>query len=400
MKIAFVLFDGFSALDFASLYEPLTQLKTLGLCPDLSWDLCATQKDVKDGQGMQFQPTRVFQPLDGYDLVVIPGVKDVEAVAGDDKSLNWLISASSTAWLASVGNGSILLAAAGLLKGKRAAAEDRTAPRLAENGVVPVLEEIVEEDAIFTAAGSGSALRLGLVLCAQLAGLGAAQQVQNSMGVGSRAAISWDETAAGEVESVEGARFARVVRKTRETTVEIELDLDGSGQYSIQTGQPFLDHMLNQVAAHGLFDLQIKAEGDFQADPHHTVEDVALALGEAFAKALGERRGIVRMASAACPMDETLAWTVVDFSGRPYAVIQADWNGPEVGGLAATLFTHFLESFAAQARCNLHAQVMYGRDDHHKAEALFKSLGRALDAATQIDQRRGAEIPSTKGVLS
>ena len=182
-----------------------------------------------------------------------------------------------------------------------------------------------------------------------------------------------------------------MVRKTRETNVEIELDLDGSGQYSIQTGLPFLDHMLAQVAAHGLFDLEIKAEGDLQIDPHHTVEDVALAWAMPLHKALGERHGIVRMASAACPMDETLAWTVIDFSGRPYAVIQANWTSPEAGGIATTLFTHFLESFATQARCNLHAQVMYGRDDHHKAEAFFKSLGRALDAATQIDERRGGD---------
>jgi len=192
-------------------------------------------------------------------------------------------------------------------------------------------------------------------------------------------------------------RSSHVQRRTAETDVEVSLVLDGSGQRNISTGLPFLDHMLAQVAVHGLFDLDIQAHGDLEVDPHHTLEDVALCLGQAFAEALGNRAGIVRMASAEVPMDESLARVTLDFSGRPYSVIEAEWHGPTIGGIPASLFPHFLESFASQARCNLHAHVYYGRDDHHQAEAVFKALGRALDGATQLDPRRGEAVPSSKG---
>jgi len=157
--------------------------------------------------------------------------------------------------------------------------------------------------------------------------------------------------------------------------------------------------MLQHVAVHGLFDLEVKATGDLDIDPHHTVEDVAIVLGQAFDQALGDRAGIVRMGSAYVAMDEALAFVAVDLSGRPYAVIQADWHAPLIGSLPTTLISHFLESFAFNARMNLHARVEYGRDDHHQAEALFKALGRALDAATMVDARRAGAIPSTKGTL-
>jgi imidazoleglycerol-phosphate dehydratase len=157
--------------------------------------------------------------------------------------------------------------------------------------------------------------------------------------------------------------------------------------------------MLAQIAVHGLFDLSISAQGDLHIDPHHTMEDVGLALGMAFQQALGDRTGIVRMASYECPMDESLAWVSLDFSGRPYTVIQVDWHTPSVGGLPVSLFAHFLESFAFQARCNLHCAVRYGRDDHHQAEAIFKALARTLCAATRIDPRRAGQVPSSKGIL-
>ena len=195
-------------------------------------------------------------------------------------------------------------------------------------------------------------------------------------------------------------RRAVVKRDTNETHVQLELNLDGSGKTDLHTGVPFLDHMLAQLALHGLFDLALTAQGDLEVDSHHTVEDVALALGEGFYQALGDRKGIVRMGSAYVPMDESLAFVAVDLSGRPYTVVQADWHTPVLGGIPTSLFPHFLESFASQARCNLHARVLYGRDDHHQAEALFKALGRALDAATAIDPRRAGQIPSTKGTLS
>lgn len=194
-------------------------------------------------------------------------------------------------------------------------------------------------------------------------------------------------------------RTAKIERNTNETHIAIELNLDGSGQHDIATGIGFLDHMLTHLAVHGLFDLTVQAQGDLHIDVHHTVEDVALVLGSAFDQALGDRKGITRMASFFAPMDETLAFVALDLSGRPYAVIDAEWSQTPVGGIPTSLFPHFLESFAVAARCNLHARVLYGRDDHHKAEALFKALARALDAATTIDDRRQT-VPSTKGTLT
>ena len=194
-------------------------------------------------------------------------------------------------------------------------------------------------------------------------------------------------------------RSAKIQRKTSETDITLSLNLDGSGQTKIATGVGFLDHMLRHIAVHGLFDLDVQAAGDLEIDAHHTIEDVAIVLGQAFDQALGDRRGIARMGSAYVPMDEALAFVAIDLSGRPYAVVQAEWHSSMIGALPTSLIPHFLESFAVGARTNLHARVEYGRDDHHQAEALFKALGRALDTATQIDQRRADAIPSTKGLL-
>jgi imidazoleglycerol-phosphate dehydratase len=195
-------------------------------------------------------------------------------------------------------------------------------------------------------------------------------------------------------------RTASITRKTNETDITVELNLDGSGQHNIATGVGFLDHMLTHIAMHGLFDLTVQAAGDLHIDVHHTVEDVALSLGAAFDQALGDRKGIVRMASFYASMDETLAFVAIDLSGRPYAVIDAEWGSAPVGQIPTSLFPHFLESFAVTSRSNLHARVLYGRDDHHKAEALFKALARTLDAATMIEDRRKRIIPSTKGTLT
>ncbi len=195
-------------------------------------------------------------------------------------------------------------------------------------------------------------------------------------------------------------RKSTISRRTSETNIMLSLNFDGSGQANIATGIGFLDHMLRHIAVHGLFDLDVKASGDLEIDPHHTVEDVGIVLGQAFDQALGDRRGIVRMGSAYVPMDEALAFVAVDLSGRPYAVIRAEWHTPSIGLLPTALIPHFLESFAFNAKINLHARVEYGRDDHHRAEALFKALGRALDAATVIDPRRVGSIPSTKGTLT
>jgi imidazoleglycerol-phosphate dehydratase len=194
-------------------------------------------------------------------------------------------------------------------------------------------------------------------------------------------------------------RTAEISRHTNETAIEIKLDLDGNGKHEISTGIGFLDHMLAHLAIHGLFDLSLQAKGDLHIDSHHTVEDVALTLGRAFDKALGDRVGIVRMGDCFVPMDETLAHVAIDLSGRPYSIIQAEWHTPYIGNIPTTLFPHFFESFAVTSRSNIHARVLYGRDDHHQAEALFKAWARALDAAAQIDPRRVGVIPSTKGSL-
>jgi len=194
-------------------------------------------------------------------------------------------------------------------------------------------------------------------------------------------------------------RTAEISRQTNETQIEIKLGLDGNGEHQISTGIGFLDHMLTHLAVHGLFDLSVQATGDLHIDVHHTVEDVALTLGEAFDKALGDRKGIIRISDCFAPMEETLAHVTVDLSGRPYAVNQAEWHTPYVGNIPTTLFPHFFESFAVTSRSNIHARILYGRDDHHQAEALFKAWARALDAASQLDPRRVGVIPSTKGML-
>ena len=199
-----------------------------------------------------------------------------------------------------------------------------------------------------------------------------------------------------EEQDAPAGRAASVHRKTAETDISLGLDLDGRGAYEISTTVPMFDHLLAQLARHGLFDIKIKAAGDNQ---HHIVEDTGLALGLVFREALGEKRGIVRMADATVPMDETLVTVTLDLSGRGYAVVDLPLNGTDLSGLAGDLVRHFLESFALSAGFNLHVLVLRGTNDHHKAEAAFKALARTLDAATRIDERRGGELPTTKGTL-
>ncbi len=194
-------------------------------------------------------------------------------------------------------------------------------------------------------------------------------------------------------------RQARIERKTRETQIDLELGLDGSGASEVDTGIGFLDHMLTLLAGHGLFDLSVRARGDLHIDEHHTAEDVCICLGRAVDQALGDRGGIVRTAHAYVPMDETLARVVVDLGGRPYCVFDAAFDTPQLGQLSTNLLFHLFESIAIHGRMNLHAAILYGRNDHHKAEGLFKALARALDAATRLEDRR-AGVPSTKGTLT
>jgi imidazoleglycerol-phosphate dehydratase len=191
-------------------------------------------------------------------------------------------------------------------------------------------------------------------------------------------------------------RRSSIKRNTKETNIELEFSIDGQGKWEINTGIKMFDHLLSHIAKHGVFDLKLAANGD---DMHHIIEDVAICLGKAFGEALGDKKGIVRMASFSVPMDETLATVAIDIGGRGYSVIKADFSSNDMSGFPADMVRHFLEAFAIEARISLHASVVYGTNDHHKAEALFKALGRALDAATKIDERIAGELPSTKDYL-
>lgn len=194
------------------------------------------------------------------------------------------------------------------------------------------------------------------------------------------------------------SRTAKVHRKTSETDVAVELNLDGVGRHTLQTQIPFLDHMLAQLATHGLFDLTIEARGDLQVDLHHTVEDVGIALGDAFAQAMGDKRGIRRFASACVPLDEALARVALDISGRPYLLYEAPQLQGRIESFDVALVKEFMRALAMNMKVNLHVAVLYGENLHHCVEAIFKALAKTLDQATTIDPRI-AEIPSTKGSL-
>ncbi|WP_103500750.1 MULTISPECIES: imidazoleglycerol-phosphate dehydratase HisB [Streptomyces] len=195
-------------------------------------------------------------------------------------------------------------------------------------------------------------------------------------------------------------RVGRVERTTKETSVSVEINLDGTGTTDVSTGVGFYDHMLDQLGRHGLFDLTVKTDGDLHIDSHHTIEDTALALGAAFRQALGDKRGIVRFANSSVPLDESLANVTVDLSGRPYLVHSEPENMAQMIGADydTTMTRHILESFVAQAQVALHVHVPYGRNAHHIVECQFKALARALRYASEIDPRQTG-IPSTKGAL-
>jgi imidazoleglycerol-phosphate dehydratase len=194
-------------------------------------------------------------------------------------------------------------------------------------------------------------------------------------------------------------RKARLHRKTNETDIDLALTIEGRGRYDISTGIRFLDHMLELFARHGAFDLKLEATGDLDVDQHHTVEDVGIALGEAFNSALGEKRGIMRAGYFLMPMDETLGLAAVDFSGRAAAVVQTQVKVRLVGDLQSELVDDFFEGFARGARANIHLKTIYGRSNHHKIEALFKAFARALRVACSRDRQLARMLPSTKGLL-
>ncbi len=193
-------------------------------------------------------------------------------------------------------------------------------------------------------------------------------------------------------------RRAQIERNTSETRIRLDLNIDGRGASAIATKIPFFDHMLTLFARHGLVDLEVQADGDIEVDFHHTVEDTGIVLGQAYAKALGEKRGIRRYGHAYLPMDETLTRVVVDFSGRPFLAYRAPEAVAAIGGFTFQLVEEFLRAFSVHASCNLHVEILYGRDAHHMAESIFKGLARAVDSACQIDPRVEG-VPSTKGSL-
>ncbi len=191
-------------------------------------------------------------------------------------------------------------------------------------------------------------------------------------------------------------RKATRSRKTNETEIRVSLNLDGTGEYQIGTGIPFFDHMLAQLARHGHFDLEISAKGDLEIDGHHTVEDVGWVLGQAFREAGGDRRGIVRFAHAYVPLDEALTRVVIDLSGRPYLIYKVEFRATRIGDLQTELIEEFLKAFVQEGLFNLHVENLYGRNQHHIAETIFKATALALHVATRVEH---TQVPSTKGVL-
>jgi imidazoleglycerol-phosphate dehydratase len=194
-------------------------------------------------------------------------------------------------------------------------------------------------------------------------------------------------------------RSGKVGRRTAETEVAVELALDGSGEAAIATGIGFLDHMLELFARHALFDLTVKVTGDLHVDQHHTVEDCGIAMGEAFRQAVGDKRGIVRYAAVALPMDETLTRVALDISGRPFLVFHTEFPTEKIGGFDAELVREWFQAFAMNSGVTLHVETLYGDNSHHIAESCFKGLARALRAAVALDPREGERVPSTKGTL-
>jgi imidazoleglycerol-phosphate dehydratase len=195
-------------------------------------------------------------------------------------------------------------------------------------------------------------------------------------------------------------RKGAISRKTKETDIEVRVDLDGAGLANIATGIGFFDHMLEQLARHSLIDIEIRAEGDLHIDQHHTVEDTGIALGQALRQALGGMEGIVRFSDVHLPMDEALTRVVVDISGRPFLVFKTKFAQPKIGSFDSELVREFFQAFATHASMSIHVETLYGENAHHIAESAFKGLARALRAAVAVDQREKGAIPSTKGLLS
>ncbi len=359
MKIAMICYPSMSYTDTLAFLEPLEVLKAQQPALSLDWDYCSYLPIPNGKPGFSLITSAVGLPLQGFDVLFLPDPQSAKNFPQECEWRQWLNTATHISQVIAFHQGSQFL-------------ENTDLQAALQTFLQPSRQE---------------AYRAGLKIVAQLTERDTAQSIQAALKLTD---LLLDPPA---------ERTAQVQRSSAETNIMVELALDGSGKAEIQTGIPFLDHMLNQIAKHGLFDLSLHAQGDLEIDPHHTMEDCALALGEAFRQAAGERKGIQRMASATIPMDESLAEVTLDFSGRPYAVIVIPWSDETLAEIPTSLFEHFLESFASAARINLFVRVLAGKDNHHISEAVFKGLAKALDQALMVDARRQGLIPSTKQVL-
>ena len=275
MKIAFIIYNGMTALDFIGIYDPLTRLKTMDFMPDLEWDICAYTPEVKDNAGLDFTPTCVKPELEDYDLLVVPGGLGTRELTGDPGFIEWLRSAEKIPLKASVCTGSLLLGSAGFLEGKKATTHFRSYDALRKYTSSVVEERIVDEGDVITAGGVTSGIDLGLYLVDKLAGSQVEEKIRKQMDyqqglpTATRNA-SLPERSSQDKGAEGGKRIAAVKRETRETQIEVSINLDGTGAHQIDTGIGFLDHMLTHLAVHGLFDLKVHARGDLNVDVHHT----------------------------------------------------------------------------------------------------------------------------------
>ena len=364
MKIGIILYEGCSAVDVVSMQETL-RLAALQAqnAQDLP-QLVAMQPQILDRSGLKLSAEFTPTGLSAYDVLFLPGCSTAtlaELIKQQDL-LAWLGSVKEECTLASADPSSRLWIAAGIK--------------------APDWYTATPSSHLFFNAVNGNVQAMTLRVIRQLYGESIAEDVQKLL----------EQPAQME-------RVASIERKTGETNITGTLNLDGSGKYNLNSGIPFLDHMLQQIAVHGMMDLSIQAQGDLEVDVHHTLEDIGIVLGKLLLQALGDRKGIQRCASMRVPMDDSLAEVTLDFSGRAYCIFECTWHQPEIGGIPASLFRHFFETVSVNAACNLHIHVPYGQDDHHQIEAIFKAFARAVDQAVRRDPRRSQQIPSSKGVL-
>jgi imidazoleglycerol-phosphate dehydratase len=358
MKIGIIYSPAVSIIDITGLVHIFSLSKQLFPDLDIEVETCSFLPHKEQVTGISIIPSRVGLPLSGFDILIFPGSAGYEKLTTDLDWLTWLKDSAPATQFFGFHEGKNLL---DLLKTPNQWELDTHNPLSGFLVGFQILSQVLAQQDLLILIKS-----LGM------------ESVWHSY-----------------LQSI-NYRQAALSRETNETQISINLSIDGTGKSTIHTGIPFLDHMLNQIAKHGLFDIELTANGDLEIDAHHTMEDCGIILGDAFRQALGQKKGINRMASATVPMDESLASVSIDFSGRPYCVIHSLWNGENIAEIPVSLFEHFLESFAVAARCNLFVQVHAGKDNHHMCEAVFKALAKAANQACSLDLRRIGQIPSTK----